>query len=233
MFALQDCQVSDKDNLLPPVPCHSYILISNVLLLKYTTMDNYKSLDKYQKLELMQDVNYCRIERHETAKYLKALWKNDTATIDYYESFGDFPRQIIMNKRDYDRHLLFGFTKKEFNQYGWLEKSDFLEKEHFEFPHRDGWAVSNHITIGRGINGKWSYGMSYSYSTGGSGYGLNAWGKIFDSRKECIITALEEMIKGLKRDSSTSDKYATKVLKQAKDLFDELTGRKAIQLSLF
>lgn len=196
-------------------------------------MDNYKSLNKYQKLELMQEVNYCRAERHEAAIYLKALWLNDTDTIDYYESFGNSPRQIIMNKRDYDRHLLFGFTKKEFNQYGWLEKSEFLEKEHFEFPHRDGWAVSNHITIGKGINGKWSYGMSYSHSTGGSGSGLSAWGKIFDSRKECLITALEEMMRGLKRDSSSSDKYAITVLKQAKELFDELTGRKAIQLSLF
>lgn len=196
-------------------------------------MDNYKSLDKYQKLELIQGDHYCKVERPEVAKYLKALWLNDTDVIDHYESFGESPRQIIMNKRNYDRYLLFGFTLKEFNQYGWLERSEFLDQEHFEFPHRDGWAVLNNITIGRGINNKWSYGISYSYSTGGGGYGLCAWGKMFDSRKECLIAALEEMKKRLKRDTSCTDRYTIKVLQQVKSLFDELTGRKAVQLSLF
>lgn len=181
----------------------------------------------------MQKVYYCRIERPEAARYLKALWLNDTDIIDHYESFGDSPRQIVMNKRNFDRYLLFGFTLKEFDKYGWLERSEFLDQEHFEFPHRDGWAVLNNITIGRGVNNKWSYGMSYSGSTGGGGYGLCAWGKILDSRKECLITALEEMTDRLKENYSKSDKYTTSVLRQAKDLLDELTGRKAVQLSLF
>lgn len=196
-------------------------------------MENYKLLNKYQKLELIQQVYYCKVERQETAKYLKALWLNDTDIINYYESFGESPRQIIMNKRNYDRLLLFGFTKKEFNQYGWLEKSEFLDQEHFEFPHQDEWAVSNHITIGRGINNKWSYGLSYSYSTGGGGYGLCVWGKIFDSRKECLIAALGEIVERLKRDALCTDRYVIKVLQQVKNLFDELTGRKVVQLSLF
>ncbi|NCD10158.1 MAG: hypothetical protein EOL98_12195 [Negativicutes bacterium] len=192
----------------------------------------YKELSIYEKLEQIQDVNYCRAERHEVAVYLNALRRNDRAIIEEYESFGDSPRQLIMNKRDYDKHLLFGFTKKEFNQYGWLERPDFLEREEIKFPHRDGWAVSNYITLGKGLNGKWTYGVSYSHSTGGSGYGLGVWGKIFDNRKDCLKSALNDMLTGLEKDSSKTDRYALNVLKQAKALFDEITGRKPVQLEL-
>lgn len=193
----------------------------------------YKDLSAYEKLKQMQEVNFCRAERHNAAVYLNALRRNDRAIIEEYESFGDTPRQLLMNKRVYERHLLFGFTKKEFNEYGWLERPDFLEREEIKFPHRDGWAVSNYITLGKGQNGKWTYGMSYSYSTGGAGYGLGVWGKIFDNRKECLTAALNELRAGLEKDSSKTDKYTLSVLKQAKNLFDEITGRKAIQLSFF
>jgi hypothetical protein len=193
----------------------------------------YKNLSAYEKLKQMQEVNFCRAERHNAAVYLNALRRNDRAIIEEYESFGDSPRQLLMNKREYERHLLFGFTKKAFNEYGWLERPDFLEREEIKFPHRDGWAVSNYITLGKGLNGKWTYGMSYSYSTGGAGYGLGVWGKVFDNRKECLTSALNEMMTGLNKDSSKTDKYTLSVLKQAKNLFDEITGRKAIQLSFF
>lgn len=192
----------------------------------------YRELSAYEKLQKIQDINFCRAERHNVAIYLNALRRNDRAIIEEYESFGDTPRQLLMNKREYERHLVFGFIKKEFNEYGWLERPDFLEREEIQFPHRDGWAVSNHITLGKGLNGKWTYGMSYSHSTGGSGYGLNVWGKIFDNRKDCLKAALNEMLTGLEKDSSKTDRYAINVLKQAKALFDEITGRKPVQLEL-
>lgn len=192
----------------------------------------YKELPAYEKLKQIQKINFCRVERHNAAVYLNALRRNDRAVIEEYESFGDTPRQLLMNKRAYERHLLFGFTKKGFNQYGWLENPDFLEREEIEFPHRDGWAVMNYITLGKGLNGKWTYGMSYSHSTGGHSYGLSVWGKIFDNRKDCLTYALDEMMTGLERDSSKTDRYTVKVWKQVKNLFDEITGRKAIQLTL-
>ena len=192
----------------------------------------YRELSAYEKLQKIQDINFCRAERHNVAIYLNALRRNDRAIIEEYESFGNTPRQLLMNKREYERHLVFGFIKKELNEYGWLERPDFLEREEIQFPHRDGWAVSNHITLGKGLNGKWTYGMSYSHSTGGSGYGLNVWGKIFDNRKDCLKAALNEMLTGLEKDSSKTDRYAINVLKQAKALFDEITGRKPVQLEL-
>ena len=193
----------------------------------------YKELSAYEKLKQIQEVNFCRAERHSVAVYLKALRHNDRAIIEEYESFGDSPRQLFMNQREYEKHLLFGFTKKEFDEYGWLERPDFLEQERIEFPHKDGWAVSNYITLGKGLNGKWTYGMSYSYGTGGAGYGLGVWGKLFDNRKDCLKSALSEMMTGLNKDSSKTDKYTVTVLEQTKNLFDEITGRKPIQLSFF
>lgn len=192
---------------------------------------NYKNLTKYEKLAEIQDLRLIKKERPYAAKYLKALWLNNNEVIAEYESLGNSAQQLLMNRREYDQHLLFGFTDITFNEYGWLERSQFLDVEHFEFPHRDGWAVSNHITIGRGVNGKWSYGASYSCNTSGGGYGLGVWGKIFDDRKSCLISALQELMEKLKK--VDQDKYTTRVLKQAKELFDKVTGRKVVQLELF
>lgn len=192
----------------------------------------YREVSAYEKLKQIQELNFCRVERHNAAIYLNALRRNDRTVIEQYESFGDNPRQLLMNKREYERHLLFGFTRKAFNEYGWLERPDFLEQEEIKFPHRNGRAICNYITLGKGINGKWTYGVSYSYSTGGAGYGLGVWGKMFDSRKECLTAALNEIRTGLTKNSSLTDKYAIVVLKQVKSLYDEITGRKAVQLTL-
>ena len=47
-----------------------------------------------------------------------------------------------------------------------------------------------------------------------------------------LWNALNEMLTGLEKDSSKTDRYAINVLKQAKALFDEITGRKPVQLEL-
>lgn len=82
----------------------------------------YKELSAYEKLKKIQDINFCRVERHNVAVYLNALRRNDRAIIEEYESFGDTPRQLLMNKREYERHLLFGFTKRSLtNTVGWKD----------------------------------------------------------------------------------------------------------------
>ncbi|MFV0507338.1 MAG: hypothetical protein ACK5L5_11670 [Bacteroidales bacterium] len=196
-------------------------------------MENYKELSAYEKLQMLQNMNFSRVERHNVAVYLNALRKNDRSTIEEYESFGNTPSRLLDNKRRYDRQALFGFTDKKFNEYGWLESPQFLDCEEIEFPHRDGWAVHNHINIGRGLNGKWSYGVSYAYSSGGAGYGLGIWGDIFDSKKECLISALTEMIEGLVKNSSKTDKYALVVLKQVNAKLKEVKHGKVVQMTLF
>jgi hypothetical protein len=144
-----------------------------------------------------------------------------------------------MNKREYDNGLLFGFTEKKFNEYGWLSNAEFTEQERIEFFHKQGWAAFNHITIGKGLNEKWTYGVSYSTGGAGGGYGIGVWGKIFDSRKECLAVALQDIMdchrknKVSETTSNCRTQYSTIIYNQVKDLYDTVMGRKIIQLSLF
>ncbi|GHV18196.1 hypothetical protein FACS1894181_03590 [Bacteroidia bacterium] len=202
----------------------------------------YNQLSNTEKIACVREMNFFRTERHDAAVYLNALRTDNRAIIEEYESFGDRPYQFFLNKRTYDAGLQFGFTGKRFNKYGWLENADFTAKEHIEFTPQDRPVASNHLTIGQGANGKWSYGASYSTGAAGCGYGLGVWGKVFDTRKECLKAALQEIMDGhrryekdLKGDTcgNFNARLSREIVRQVKDMFDELTGRKAVQLSFF
>ena len=202
----------------------------------------YRDLQLNEKIEKVRQYRPYREERQYVANYLKALRQNNQQQIEEYESFGDSPRQIIMNLRAYDRGQLFGFTEKHFSPYGWLQNGPFAEKEEIRFIHKQGWAATNHLTIGKGNNGKWTFGVSYSTGGWGHCHGLSVWGRVFDSRKECLKAALQEILDGhrdaaekLKDDTcgNFNAQYSKEVVRQVKSLLDELTGRKAVQLELF
>lgn len=202
----------------------------------------YRDLQISEKIERVRLYRPYREERRYMVTYLLALRQDNQQLINEYESFGDCPRQIIMNHREYDRGMLFGFTEKQFSSYGWLQNSTFTEREEIKLIHKQGWAAANHLTIGRGNNGKWSFGVSYSTGGWGFGSGLCVWGKIFDDRKECMKAALIKILEGhrdaaerLKNDTcgNFNAQYSKEVVRQVKNLLDELTGRKAVQLELF
>jgi len=146
-----------------------------------------------------------------------------------------------MNLHSYQQAQVFGFTDRKFNEYGWLENAHFTNVEHIEFPHKKDWAVSNHITIGRGANGKWRYGASYSTGGAGGGYGLGIWGKIFDSRKECLAAALQELSdrhaeqrkRHPKDDCNFNSTISNTIVKQVTVMLNELTVAKQLALSFF
>lgn len=202
----------------------------------------YNQLSNAEKAVHVREMNFCRSERHDAAVYLNALRTGNRAIIEEYESFGDRPYQFFFNKRTYNAGLRFGFTESRYNEYGWLSNANFTEQEHIEFFPKGSSVAFNYLTIGKGSNGKWSYGASFSTGAAGSGYGLGVWGKVFDTRKECLKTALQEIMDGhsryekeLKNDTcgNFNAKLSREIVRQVKDLFDELTGRKAVQLSLF
>ena len=202
----------------------------------------YRNLQLNEKIGQVRQYRPYRDERQYMASYLVALRQDNRQLIDEYESFGDSPRQIIMNRRAYDRGQLFGFTGKHFSPYGWLQNSPFTEREEIRFIHKPGWTATNHLTIGQGKNGKWTYGVSYSTGAWAHCYGISVWGKTFDSRKECLKSALKEILEGHreaaeKRKDDTcgncNAQYSKEVTRQVKNLLDELTGRKAVQLELF
>jgi hypothetical protein len=110
---------------------------------------DYKKLSASEKIEQVRQYRPYKEERQYIAVYLTALRRNDRQTIDEYESFGDDPRRIIMNRRAYDRGQLFGFSAKTLNQYGWLENAEFIGVERIEFIDHKGWAAFNYVTIGQ------------------------------------------------------------------------------------
>ena len=172
------------------------------------------------------------------AVYLIALRRNDRKTIDEYESFGDDPRHIIMNRRAYDRGKLFGFTRKILNQCGWLENAEFTNVEQIEFIDRKGWAAFNYVIIGQGANGKWSYGASYSTGGSGGSYGLGIWGKIYNNRKECLTAALRELLsrharqrERLKNDPTNfNPTLSNTVVRQVETILQEMTVARQLTL---
>jgi hypothetical protein len=89
---------------------------------------------------------------------------------------------------------------------------------------------SNSITTGRSPNGKWTYGLDLAASKSGSCCGLSIFGDPYTSRRECLKNALERLIAWHEMEN---DQRTAPVLKEAKNMLDELTGRRSVQLSLF
>lgn len=199
---------------------------------------DYRNLSIAEKIAQVQEYRPYGAEKKHQAAYLAALQSGDMQTVADYETFGDSPRQIIMNLNSYRQAQTFGFTGREFNEYGWLANARFTNVEHIEFFHKKDWAAHNYITIGRGANGKWSYGASYSTGGAGGGYGLGIWGKVFDNRKECLAAALRELSdrhaeqqkRHTKDDCNFNSTLSNTIVKQVTAMLTELTVAKQLTL---
>jgi hypothetical protein len=205
--------------------------------------NDYKKLSKFEKLEEIQNLNFAKCERHFVAIYLKALWLNDTKIITEYESFGDRPNQFLMNKTTYDRQLLFGYSEKVFDKYGWFVTPKFNNYEELIFTTKNEKIGSNKVSIGEGLNGKWSFSISYSTGAAGGSSRCDIWGEIVENKETAIIKGLTQLITThnrqremlYKKDSCGNYKedYSRAIVKLVKDKLDEVKGIKGIQLELF
>jgi hypothetical protein len=194
-------------------------------------MKDYHTLTNAEKLEEMANVNFWRVHIHHAEEYARALMDGNQAVIEDYESFGDTPRQIIENRAHYGQALsVYGFTGKTFNEHGWLARYAFTDCETFAFEVKAHVIGSNSITIGRSPNGKWTYGLDLAASKSGSCSGLSVFGDPFNSRRECLKSALERLIAWHEKEN---DSRTVPIVRQARDMLDEITGRKPVQMSLF
>lgn len=199
---------------------------------------DYKKLSASEKIGQVRQYRLYKEERQYMAVYLTALRQNDWQTVDEYESFGDDPHHIIMNRRAYDRGQLFRFTDKTLNEHGWLENAEFTNVERIEFIDHKGLVAFNYVTIGQGANGKWSYGASYSTGGSGGGYGLGIWGEVYNNRKECLTAALRKLLsrharqrERLKNDPTNfNPTLSNTVVKQVQAMLQEMTVAKQLTL---
>ena len=193
---------------------------------------NYKELCCEDKIAAILEYNFWRNELAAIEPYIEALKTNNRTVIEEFEAFGDGPRQIAQNMHHFTRaSTVYGFTRIAFNEHGWLEREEFMDCESFDFGCGIKGAIGrNSITIGRAPNGKWTYGSYLSASRSGRGSGLSAFNQPYDSRRESLCRGLEEMIAWHTKEN---DKKTAPVIKEAKDMLDEIMGRKPKQLSLF
>jgi hypothetical protein len=192
---------------------------------------NYKSLPTAEKLAEIADCNFCGEEIRLAEEYSLALSNDNRTIIEDYENFGASPRQIIMNKVSYVRAVsVFGFMEKRFNEHGWLEHGNFMDCEEFAFNTKRLLMGRNSVSIGRSPNNKWAYGVNLAVSDTGYCSDLSVFNKPYTSRGECLKAGLERFTEWHQK---ANDHKAASIFREAKDILDVLTGRKAVQLSLF
>ena len=164
-------------------------------------------------------------------RYLLAVRRDNRDEIAYFESFGDSVHKIILNVRTYERGLLFGYTAKHFDEYGWLRGMlPIVERIELD--------VHNVIHIGQSIDG--TYAVTVNWSTGGAGGGSHpsVWDEPIADYKEAVkdgIGQLERKYAYAIKHSFDSCNYNAKRIRKLIAKLAEIKRRylEPKQLSLF
>ena len=165
---------------------------------------------------------------------LTAIKKSDSEQLSWFNQFGKSLRHIIMNVYAYRKQLEFGFIEISFDQYGWLSKPQFLEREDLVFGNSDRYAEHSTIHLGRGANHVWTYSLNYSYGMAGGGSFLSVYDKQFRSRQGALSMGLNElknMMSAKIGDSDTSNYNQAVINATLEDITKFQVNQ--VQLSLF
>lgn len=147
-----------------------------------------KPIQEYTKQEKLAEIleyRPYRIERNTVLRYLFAVRRDNADEVKYFENFGRDVRHIIANVRTYERGQLFGYTDKQFNEYGWLNGMlPIVERIELD--------ILNMIHIGQSING--TYAVTISWSTGGAGGGSfpSIWDEPIADYKDAVRNGIEQ-----------------------------------------
>ncbi|MFS2185663.1 hypothetical protein ACCC92_03255 [Mucilaginibacter sp. Mucisp84] len=136
------------------------------------------------------------LAKHE-AEILKevadAIERSDMDKLEWCNQFGNSLRHIMMNLHAYRKQQEFGFDEIAFDQYGWLKRPEFLDKEDIVFGNPHHYAEHSTLYLGRGLNQIWTYAMDYSFGLAGGGYHLSVYGKQFNSRDRAFLAGLNDL----------------------------------------
>jgi len=148
------------------------------------TLQSRPLIDAYLKSRAMD------YERELLNEMTAAIVSNDLKKISWFAGFGDSLRAILMNVHAYRKGLEFGFNDIAFDQYGWFVRPQFLDYQVVKLGNSDRYGEYSEIRIGRGINGIWSYALSYSFGCAGGGSALSVYDPKFPSRDAALTVAL-------------------------------------------
>lgn len=177
------------------------------------------------------EYNPCRVKRNAVLRYLLAVRRDNAEQITYFEGFGDSVHKIILNVRTYERGLLFGYTAKRFDEYGWLRGMlPIVERIELD--------VQNTIHIGQSIDG--TYAVTVSWSTGGAGGGSHpsVWDEPIVDYKAAVkqgVAELERHYAYAMKHSSDGTNYNASKIRKLMTKLKEVKQRylEPKQLSLF
>lgn len=187
----------------------------------------YKQLSKFDKFAEFKQLCFSKCERNHGAIYLKALWLNDTETLNEFEMFGTYLYEIMLNKRTYDQMCTLGYTTIEFDSNNWIIEPKFEPLETLSFEVKNKY-FRNKIDVCKLINNKWIIGISFNSNNAGCGSGLSIWNDVFNSKQDALICGINDLIKWHKDTNETTSNI---IIKLANDKLNELN--KTGQLALF
>ncbi|MET3114844.1 hypothetical protein AAKU52_002584 [Pedobacter sp. CG_S7] len=136
--------------------------------------------------DYIEKYNLVKFERELLDEVLETVREKDIDRLAWYASFGKDLRHIINNIYAYRRGLNFGFTEISFDQNGWINRAEFLDRENIVL-------ANSEIRLGRGKNNLWIYTLDYSFGTCGSASPLTVYDKPYPNRETALNTALNEL----------------------------------------
>ena len=160
-------------------------------------MKTISQMTREEKLQVILEYTPYRTEREIMLRYLLAVRRNNIQQIGYFEKFGENIRQIIRNVHTYERALLFGYTSKALNEYGWLIGMMLPIVEKIELDN------SNCIHIGKSQNG--TYAVAIDWCTGSAGGGSHP--SVFDEPIKDYKEAVRQGICQLKQQDIKAERY--------------------------
>lgn len=173
-------------------------------------------------------------EREILNEMAAAIRSGSLETLQWFAGFGDSLRAILMNVHAYRKGLEFGFTEIAFDQHGWFVRPRFLDYEVVKLGNIARYGEYSEIRIGRGLNGIWSFALSYSFGCAGGGSALSVYDPPFANREAALTTALTKlkvMFIGKIGAADTTNYKQEVILKTLKAIEEAQVG--LVQLSLF
>ena len=170
-----------------------------------------EALTKNQILRRIKRItsDLCDLSESRTIQniYWDAIRSIDTEKLNWFWSLGETTRHRVMNANDLVHGKKYGFNELTFDEHGWLDNQRWTQLEEIELRLKDDKAITNRITLARGLNESWTYGLSYNYGPGsGGGWAPSVYCKPIDSREACLNAALED----LRNKMEDRIQYATK-----------------------
>lgn len=179
-----------------------------------------------------------------TLEYLNAIRHANGIKLAFFQSFGSYARQQIMNVHEYRLGLRFGFSEVKFDEHGWLDNRSWTIEETVEFRVKKDKACCNFVTIAQGPNGCWAWGYSANHGSGsGGGFAPSVFDGCFPDRESCLTSAVNHLKLNLERTIvhaksypspiNFNTSYMSGVLEKIQFFTGRLGPTPASQLSLF